>query len=68
MLLRCEPFENKMRNESSCSFSSFLVTTFDPLAGGKMPEKVFSKVFLSENDGLECAYYYLCINEFKWMP
>ena len=60
---------NKMRNDSSCSFPLFLGATFDPLAGSKMPEKFLNfKVFLSENDGLECAYYYFCINKFKWMP
>ena len=42
------------------------MTSYDPLAGGKVPEFFlnFQRYFFPENDVLECAYFFFCINKF----
>ena len=51
-------------------FHLYSVAPLDLLAGGKELNffGIFKYLLLSEEDGLECAYYFSCTNKFTEVP
>ena len=56
-------------NVGSCYFPLISMTPLDPLVCGKMVENPlhFQRNFFPENDVLECAHYFNCMNQFTAM-